>query len=184
MIYLFCMYRKLTNAKKTLIRKFFAKGMNAVEINKKVDTSYVTIRKYIRRDILKIQSKKRTYSVNSVELLQLIINDLTLLNNAEIIDKYNVTLSTITYLRNRYEKKGLTKYIRRLEDSFYTKLKNDTQIKADLQDNIPFNDVYLNYCDKTNSKVSYNTFYQTCKRLGFIVKIQHKMKSESKFSIT
>jgi hypothetical protein len=60
-------------------------------------------------------------------------------------------------------------------NTFRKTLANDDQVKTDFTNKLPFYLIYKNYC-QNHDNISYNTFYQTCRRIGYFKKVGTKRK--------
>jgi hypothetical protein len=184
------MPRIFTDEQKEMICKYHAKGMRPIEIAKLVDISYISICHYIRLQILKIPYKKRKTKPITTELANIIFEEIQTLKTAEIMNKYGVTRYTvhnIKYKRNQKRSttgdtnrvrsitKGIVNVNHVFVNTFRKTLANDDQVKTDFANKLPFYLIYKNYCQNHGS-ISYNTFYQTCRRIGYFKKVGTKRK--------
>jgi hypothetical protein len=88
----------------------------------------------------------------------------------DIAEKYHVAPTAVTIICRDINKKKLGDQKTYYQNGLSILLSNDEEVQKSFQQNLPFNNIYLAYCKKHNTKISYNTFYQTSKRLGYIVK--------------
>jgi transposase len=175
------MAREFTNQKKQVIQKYFESGMSCIEISRLVDISYQSICKYVRNVVLGLPSEKRRAKPISVEIKNLILRDLQIMRVRDIVKKYSVSRSTVDNIIYRMKVRRPNYIPLIFEESFQNKLRIDTDIQLQFQQKLPFNTIYLAYCKAHNINISYNTFYQACKRLGYVVKIRRRKVYSKKF---
>ena len=130
--------------------------------------------KYIRYKIKELPSGKKYKRWISENIRNYIIEDLKTMTVLDIAEKYHVAPTAVSIIRKDINKENLGDEKKYYPNGLSILLSNDEEVIKSFQKNLPFNQIYLVYCKKHNVKISYNTFYQTCKRLGFVVKLQYK----------
>jgi hypothetical protein len=163
------MPRIFTDEQKDLIRKYHEKGLTPMNISKKVNISYSSTCTYIKLNINGIPVIKRTKKPISKKLTEIIAKELKTNTVKNIIEKYHVTESTVRHIKEKRMIKNIT------SQTLSQLLTKNNQVKTDFANKLPFYLIYKNYC-QNHDNISYNTFYQTCRRIGYFKKVGTKRK--------
>lgn len=129
--------------------------------------------KYIRYQIKKSPSGKKNHRWISDNIRNYIIEDLKTMKVVDIAKKYHVAPTAVTIINRDINKENLGDQKKYYQTGLSIQLSNDNEVQKSFEKTLPFNQIYLAYCKKHKVKISYNTFYQTCKRLGYIVKKEY-----------
>jgi hypothetical protein len=163
------MPRIFTDEQKALIRKYYKSGLTPMNISKKVNISYSSTCTYIKLHINGIPVIKRTKKPISKKLTEIIAKEIKTNTVKNIIEKYHVTESTVCHIKEKRKIKNIN------SQSLIQLLIRNDQVKTDFANKLPFYLIYTNYC-QNHGNISYNTFYQTCRRIGYFKKVGLKRK--------